>query len=50
MLQELTRQIRQKENLSELTAQRALRHILYEEGLQVIMKDLQTNILIRVMK
>lgn len=42
MLQELTRQIRQKENLSELTAQRALRHILYEEVEDQDIKDFLT--------
>ncbi len=39
MLQELTRQIRQNENLSELTAQRALRQILHEEVEDQDIKD-----------
>ncbi len=39
MLQELTRQIRQNEDLSEFTAQRALRYILHEEVEDQDIKD-----------
>ena len=42
MLQELTRQIRQQEDLSELTAQRALRHILHDEVEDQEIKDFLT--------
>ena len=42
MLQELTRQINQKEDLSELTAQRALRHILHDEVEDQDIKDFLT--------
>jgi len=42
MLQELTKQIRQKENLSELTAQRALGYILHDEVEDQDIKDFLT--------